>query len=98
MTRPPGGWDTPQNDTSFYLEEARAGDGPILELGCGTGRLVIPLLSTGFHVHGLDANTAMLAVARQKAASLSPATLMLNTNTRISAELCWGTFSHGGWV
>jgi hypothetical protein len=31
------GWDTPQNDTSFYLEEARAGDGPILELGCGTG-------------------------------------------------------------
>lgn len=59
-------WDTPQNDTSFYLEEAIASGGPILELGCGTGRLVIPLLSTGFDVHGLDANTAMLAVARQK--------------------------------
>ena len=37
MTRPPGEGDTPQNDTSVYLEEARAGDGPILELGCGTG-------------------------------------------------------------
>jgi SAM-dependent methyltransferase len=59
-------WDTPQNDAPFYLEEAKAVGGPVLELGCGTGRVMIPLLSTGFDVHGLDASTAMLEVARQK--------------------------------
>lgn len=59
-------WGTPQNDIPFYLEEAKAGGGPVLELGCGTCRLLIPLLSTGFDVNGLDASTAMLEVARQK--------------------------------
>jgi SAM-dependent methyltransferase len=61
-----GEWGTPQNDTAFYLEEAKAGGGPVLELGCGTGRLLIPLLSTGYDVHGLDASSAMLEVARRK--------------------------------
>ena len=61
-----GEWGTPQNDMSFYLEEAKAGGGPVLELGCGTGRLLIPLLSTGHDVHGLDSSSAMLEVARRK--------------------------------
>jgi SAM-dependent methyltransferase len=59
-------WDEAKNDTAFYLEEAKVGAGPIFELGCGTGRLLIPLLSTGFEIHGLDASTAMLEVATQK--------------------------------
>jgi len=43
-------WETSRNDVPFYLAEARIAGGPLLELGCGTGRLLIPLLSTGFEV------------------------------------------------
>jgi hypothetical protein len=45
-------WETSRNDVEFYLAEARSAGGPLLELGCGTGRLLIPLLSTGFEVNG----------------------------------------------
>lgn len=38
-----------------------AGDGPVLELGVGTGRLAIPLAAAGVDVHGLDSSEAMLA-------------------------------------
>jgi SAM-dependent methyltransferase len=65
---------TGQNDEAFYLEEAQAGGGPILELGCGTGRLAIPLLATGLEVHGLDASPAMLAQAKRKRDRLPPET------------------------
>lgn len=37
-----------------------AGDGPVLELGVGTGRLAIPLAATGLQVHGVDSSPAML--------------------------------------
>jgi SAM-dependent methyltransferase len=37
-----------------------AGDGPVLELGAGTGRLAIPLAGRGLAVTGLDASAAML--------------------------------------
>lgn len=37
-----------------------AGDGPLLELGVGTGRLAIPLAATGLEVHGVDGSAAML--------------------------------------
>jgi SAM-dependent methyltransferase len=37
-----------------------AGDGPVLELGVGSGRLAIPLARRGVEVHGLDASRAML--------------------------------------
>jgi len=65
-------WETSQNDVPFYLAEARIAGGPLLELGCGSGRLLIPLLSTGFEVSGLDASAAMLEVANQKREQLSP--------------------------
>jgi SAM-dependent methyltransferase len=39
---------------------------PILELGCGTGRLLIPLAGSGYKVTGVDVSEAMLAVARRK--------------------------------
>ena len=37
-----------------------AGDGPVLELGVGTGRLALPLAAAGLRVHGLDASPEML--------------------------------------
>jgi SAM-dependent methyltransferase len=47
----------------FWLSQARAGDGPVLELGCGTGKLAIPLAEAGFSVTGLDNSPALLAFA-----------------------------------
>ncbi|HEY7137381.1 MAG TPA: class I SAM-dependent methyltransferase [Acidimicrobiia bacterium] len=43
-----------------------AGDGSVLELGVGTGRLALPLRGLGFDVVGLDASSEMLAVLREK--------------------------------
>jgi SAM-dependent methyltransferase len=63
-------WEASENDTPFYLEEAKMAGGPILELGCGTGRLLVPLLSTGYEVYGLDVSTAMLEVAARKCRQL----------------------------
>jgi SAM-dependent methyltransferase len=52
-------------DIALYLGFAqRAGD-PILELGCGTGRLLAPLARDGHQVAGLDASPAMLARAEK---------------------------------
>lgn len=45
---------------------ARAGAGPVLELGVGTGRLAAPLLAHGRAVVGLDASAAMLARCRRR--------------------------------
>jgi SAM-dependent methyltransferase len=64
------GWGAPQNDAAFYLEEARITGGPVLELGCGTGRLVIPLLEIDVEIHGLDASAAMLEVAKHTRSQL----------------------------
>jgi SAM-dependent methyltransferase len=43
-----------------------AGDGPVLELGIGTGRLALPLHQRGISVSGIDASSAMIAKLRSK--------------------------------
>ncbi|MES9510385.1 class I SAM-dependent methyltransferase [Streptomyces sp. NPDC000609] len=43
-----------------------AGDGPVLELGIGTGRVALPLAARGFDVHGVEASDAMAARLRSK--------------------------------
>jgi SAM-dependent methyltransferase len=65
------GWGSIHNDVDFYLDEATAAGGPIFELACGTGRLLLPLLSSGLEVHGLDASEPMLNVVQQKRIALS---------------------------
>jgi len=42
------------------------GDGPVLELGIGTGRIALPLVQRGIEVHGVDASEAMVAKLREK--------------------------------
>lgn len=41
-------------DFDFWSSLAEKTGGPILELGCGTGRLLIPLMEMGYHIIGLD--------------------------------------------
>lgn len=42
--------------------------GSALDIGCGTGRFLIPLSQRGWDVTGIDASSDMLAILRQKAA------------------------------
>jgi SAM-dependent methyltransferase len=55
-----------RDDIPFYVEAARESKAPVLELGCGTGRVTIPLARAGVDVVGLDCSEAMLDVARRK--------------------------------
>ncbi|HEX5498487.1 MAG TPA: class I SAM-dependent methyltransferase, partial [Thermomicrobiales bacterium] len=56
------------DDLDFFLNVARVVGDPILELGCGTGRLLVPLAEAGFRVVGVDRSPAMLARAERFAA------------------------------
>ncbi|MFQ5695229.1 MAG: class I SAM-dependent methyltransferase [Terriglobia bacterium] len=53
-------------DRDFYTEQARASGGPVLELGCGTGRILLPMVRAGVDVTGLDSSQRMLARCRAK--------------------------------
>ena len=53
-------------DQGFYLDYARSAEGKILELGCGTGRLLIPIAAAGCAIVGLDLSEHMLAKCREK--------------------------------
>ena len=57
-------------DEAFYVEEARKANGPVLEIGCGTGRIIIPIAESGISVVGLDNSAPMLDIARGKTAGL----------------------------
>lgn len=57
-------------DIDLLLQLADATDGPVLELGCGTGRVMFPLAEAGRSVVGIDASEPMLAVAKARAAAL----------------------------
>lgn len=58
------------NDIPFWVEEARSSGGAVLELGCGTGRVAIPIAQAGVPVVGLDNSARMLRAARAKAKRL----------------------------
>ena len=53
-------------DIAFVVKLAEDTGGPVLELGCGTGRLLLPLARMGRQVTGIDASEEMLAIARTK--------------------------------
>jgi SAM-dependent methyltransferase len=54
-------------DVDFYLEEALASGGPVVELAVGTGRIAVPIAEAGVLVIGVDSSPEMLAVARERA-------------------------------
>jgi SAM-dependent methyltransferase len=61
-----------RDDVRFYGTLADERGGPILDLGCGTGRLMLPLLRAGHVVVGLDRAPAMLARAAARLRRLAP--------------------------
>lgn len=67
-------WDLFRGDTSkwedraFYLEAVHRYGQPVLDVGCGTGRILVDFLAQGIDIDGIDNSPEMLDLARQKAA------------------------------
>ena len=57
-----------REDVTFFVDMACESGGPVLELGCGTGRVLIPTARAGFEITGLDASPAMLKVCQRSLA------------------------------
>jgi ubiquinone/menaquinone biosynthesis C-methylase UbiE len=55
-----------RGDIDFFLDYAKESGGPVLELGCGTGRVLIPTARTGVKITGLDLSAEMLNICRSK--------------------------------
>ena len=55
-----------RQDIAFFVEAAANAGGPVLELGCGTGRVLIPTARAGVSVVGFDLSPDMLAVCRRR--------------------------------
>jgi SAM-dependent methyltransferase len=54
----------------FYVDLAKRAAGPVLDIGCGTGRVMLPCLQAGVDIDGLDLFEPMLARLRESAIRL----------------------------
>jgi SAM-dependent methyltransferase len=53
-------------DVDFYVAAAREAGSPVLEMGCGTGRVLIPTARAGIQIVGLDVSPSMLSECRRR--------------------------------
>ena len=64
-------------DVPFLLAQAAEAGGPVLEIGCGSGRLLVPLARAGQTITGVDRSAEMLARAEPRLAALPAQALSL---------------------
>lgn len=57
-------------DTTWYRRKAREANGPVLELGAGTGRITLPIARDGVAIHALEPNPSMIDALRRKVDAL----------------------------
>lgn len=57
-----------RKDVAFFVDLARESGGPVLEVGCGTGRVLLPTARAGIEICGLDLSGVMLGICREKLA------------------------------
>ncbi len=50
----------------FYLDLARRAGGPVLDIACGTGRILLPCVQAGADIDGLDLYEGMLRTLRHE--------------------------------
>ena len=67
-------------DLIFYRTLAQAAHGPVLEVACGTGRILLPCLKGGVDIEGLDLFPGMLTRLREKATALGFNPKLYQTN------------------
>jgi SAM-dependent methyltransferase len=58
-----------RQDVGFFVEAAKESGGPVLEAGCGTGRVLIPTARAGIEITGLDLSPDMLEICKRKLAA-----------------------------
>jgi len=69
-------WDLSRGDTStwtdrlFYLDAVHQFGEPVLDIGCGTGRILLDFLAQGIDIDGVDDSPEMLSICREKAKKL----------------------------
>ena len=72
-----------RDDAGFWREiAAAAGGGPILELGCGTGRVLLPLARAGFEITGLDLSAADARALPRQASGRAGGSARARTSAR----------------
>ena len=54
------------DDIAFYTACLPSADASVLEFGCGTGRVLLPLAGACGYIHGIDRSPTMLALCLQK--------------------------------
>ena len=59
-------------DAPFYLNLAREFGGPVLEIGCGTGRVLLPIAREGIEIHGVDNSGPMIGILKENLARENP--------------------------
>jgi ubiquinone/menaquinone biosynthesis C-methylase UbiE len=59
-----------QDDDGFYREMILTYGEPVLDVGCGTGRLLLAYLADGIDIEGVDISPEMLAHCREKAGTM----------------------------
>lgn len=70
-------WDLFRGDTStwedrfFFLDVVKRYGGPVLDVGCGTGRILLEFMQQGIDIDGVDNSPEMLALLQQKAEKLN---------------------------
>lgn len=69
-------------DLEFYRSIARESGGPVLEAGCGSGRVLLRILQDGIHIDGFDPSEAMLDLLQKRA-----------TDQRLKADVWVGDFT-----
>jgi SAM-dependent methyltransferase len=76
-------------DIDFYENLAQSVDGPLLELGVGSGRVAVPLAKAGYEVVGIDNSASMLEQARRslKAAGKVKGALELHAGDMTAFDL-----------
>lgn len=57
-----------RQDVNFYVARAQQALGPVLEIGCGTGRVLIPTARAGVQITGMDLSASMLSYCRARLA------------------------------
>ena len=58
--------EAPPDELTYYLGACKGAAPPVLEVMCGSGRFLVPLLAAGVDIDGVDASEAMLAACRAK--------------------------------
>ena len=66
-------WSLPFDDNPFYIGRIPSADSILLELGCGTGRVLTKLINHCAFIHGIDISPAMIDICREKLSKLGNA-------------------------